>query len=207
MGSRITWPEDGPFPRGGSSPFHLWLAEAMESPSKMAAHRSVGRKLQQLDHVLRHGPVGLRPAAPSAERHAGRCSDDSVTATRRIALPRRSALGFPAQLSVQPGLAPRRFPSLETGGAPVAAQAAPASQRSSRPAKRPLAAAPSSVCCTKSCPRSWPAPPGPWPCCSSAPGGPGRPRRSARTSSSATTSWCLGALAQRLLTLSFQPDR
>jgi hypothetical protein len=52
----------------------------MESPSKMAAHRSVGRKLQQLDHVLHHGPVGvLRPAAPSAERYARRGSDDSVS--------------------------------------------------------------------------------------------------------------------------------
>jgi hypothetical protein len=41
---------------------------------------AVGRKLQQLDHVLRHGPVGvLRPAAPSAERYARRCSDDSVS--------------------------------------------------------------------------------------------------------------------------------
>ena len=52
----------------------------MESPSKMAAHRSVGGKLQQLDHVLRHGPVGvLWPAAPSAERYARRGSDDSVS--------------------------------------------------------------------------------------------------------------------------------
>jgi hypothetical protein len=38
-----------------------------------------GPQLHQLDHMLRHGPVGvLRPAAPSAERYARRCSDDSV---------------------------------------------------------------------------------------------------------------------------------
>jgi hypothetical protein len=38
-----------------------------------------GPQLHQLDHMLRHGPVGvLRPAAPSAERYACRCSDDSV---------------------------------------------------------------------------------------------------------------------------------
>jgi hypothetical protein len=39
-----------------------------------------GPQLQQLDHVLHHGPVGvLWPAAPSAERYARRGSDDSVS--------------------------------------------------------------------------------------------------------------------------------
>jgi hypothetical protein len=58
MGPRITRPGDGPFPRRRF--VHLCFAEAMESPSKMAAYRSVGGKLQQLDHVLRHAQSGCR---------------------------------------------------------------------------------------------------------------------------------------------------
>jgi hypothetical protein len=178
MGPRITWPEDGPFPRGGSCPFHLWLAEVMESPSKMAAYRSVGRKLQELDHVLRHGPVGVL-----RRRRLSR----TLRASLQRRLRHRDAADRPTQALgpwVRPGSRyslvwrPRQFPSWrqETSGSSSGDAGQPAVAQS---AKRPLAAAPSPVCCTRSCSRSWPAPPRPWPCCSSAPR---RPRVTAKVS-------------------------
>jgi hypothetical protein len=118
MEPRITWPGDGPFLGGGSCTFHLWLAEVMESPSKMAAHRSVGRKLQELDHVLRHGPVGVLRRR-RLQLNATRVAAATTPSPRRGGSPYPGArpLGS-ARLSVQPGLAPRQFPSWrqETSG-------------------------------------------------------------------------------------------
>jgi hypothetical protein len=154
------------------------VAEVMESPSKMAAHRSVGRKLQELDHVLRHGPVGVLRRR-RLQLNATRVAAATTPSPRRGGSPYPGArpLGS-ARLSVQPGLAPRQFPSWrqETSGSSSGDAGQPAVAQSAR---RPLAAAPSPVCCTRSCSRSWPAPPGPWPCCSWAPR---RPRVTAKVS-------------------------